>query len=41
MRLHRDKRTLRPPILPTIGKEERGEAKGDRDGEESKGSPRD
>jgi hypothetical protein len=40
MRLHRDKYTLRPFILPIIGKGERGKAKGDRDGEGPKGGPR-
>jgi hypothetical protein len=41
MRLYRDKRTLRPFILPTVGKGERGEAKRDRDGEGPKGGSRD
>jgi hypothetical protein len=41
MRLHRNKCTSRFPILPTVGKGERGEARGDRDGEGPKGGPRD
>jgi hypothetical protein len=36
MRLHRDKRILRLPILPTVDKGERGKARGDRDGKGSK-----
>jgi hypothetical protein len=41
IRLHRNKYTLRSPILPTIEKGERGEAKGDKDGEGPKGGSRD
>jgi hypothetical protein len=41
MRLHRNEYTLRSFILPTVGKEERGEARGDKDSEGPKGGPRD
>jgi hypothetical protein len=41
MRLHRNKYTLRPPILPTVEKEKREKARGDKDGERPKGGPRD
>jgi hypothetical protein len=41
MRLHRNKYTSRPFILLTVGKEERGKAKENRDSEGPKGGPRD
>jgi hypothetical protein len=39
MRPYRDKRALYPSILLTVGKEERGRARGDRDGKGPKGGP--
>jgi hypothetical protein len=41
IRLYRNKYTLRPFILLIIRKEKKGEAKGDKDNEGPKDSPRD
>jgi hypothetical protein len=41
IRLHQDERTLRPFILPTVSKGERGKARGDRDSKGPKGGPED